>query len=307
MSVPTYEAFMLPTLRGLADGQPRSTRATSDAAADLLGLSDDARDETIPSGLLTYVSRAQWAQTYLVQAGLLTRPKRGIVILTDVGRTLLAEGPERVDSAFLRRYPSFVEFVSRKQTTAGSRASVTPDDAGAGSSPVDVAPDELIANAEHANRAEVESDVLARVRELSPEAFERLVIRLLVAMDYGTAGTAEHTGRSGDEGIDGIIHRDALGLDRVYLQAKRYTENAVGPEAINAFFGALQRKGADRGVFITSSTFTAGARAAERDFRSIVLIDGPMLARLMVDHSVGVQVASTHVLKRLDQDYFDAL
>jgi len=307
MSVPTYEAFMLPTLRALADGQPRSTRATSDAAADLLGLSDDARDETIPSGLLTYVSRAQWAQTYLVQAGLLTRPKRGIVTLTDAGRTLLAEGPARVDSAFLRRYPSFVEFVSRKQTTAGSRASVTPDDAAAAGSPVDAAPDELIANAEHANRAEVESDVLARVRELSPEAFERLVIRLLVAMDYGTAGTAEHTGRSGDEGIDGIIHRDALGLDRVYLQAKRYTENAVGPEAINAFFGALQRKGADRGVFITSSTFTAGARAAERDFRSIVLIDGPMLARLMVDHSVGVEVASTHVLKRLDQDYFDAL
>ncbi len=307
MSVATYEAFMLPTLRALADGQPRSTRATSDAAADLLGLSQEARDETIPSGLLTYVSRAQWAQTYLVQAGLLTRPKRGIVTLTGAGRTLLAEGPDRVDSAFLRRYPSFVEFVSRKQTTAGSRASVTPDDAAAGSSPVDVAPEELIANAEHANRAEVESDVLARVRELSPEAFERLVIRLLVAMDYGTAGTAEHTGRSGDEGIDGIIHRDALGLDRVYLQAKRYTENAVGPEAINAFFGALQRKGADRGVFITSSTFTAGARAAERDFRSIVLIDGPMLARLMVDHSVGVEVASTHVLKRLDQDYFDAL
>ncbi len=270
-------------------------------------MSDDARDETIPSGLLTYVSRAQWAQTYLVQAGLLTRPKRGIVTLTDTGRTLLAEGPDRVDSAFLRRYPSFVEFVSLKQTTAGSRAAVNPDDAAARSFPVDVAPDELIANAEHANRAEVESDVLARVRELSPEAFERLVIRLLVAMDYGTAGTAEHTGRSGDEGIDGIIHRDALGLDRVYLQAKRYTENAVGPEAINAFFGALQRKGADRGVFITSSTFTAGARAAERDFRPIVLIDGPMLARLMVDHNVGVQVASTHVLKRLDQDYFDAL
>lgn len=264
MSVATYEAFMLPTLRALADGQPRSTRATSDAAADLLGLSQEARDETIPSGLLTYVSRAQWAQTYLVQAGLLTRPKRGIVTLTDAGRTLLAEGPDRVDSAFLRRYPSFVDFVSRKQTTADSRASVTPDDAAVAVSPVDVAPDELIAN-------------------------------------------AEHTGRSGDEGIDGIIHRDALGLDRVYLQAKRYTENAVGPEAINAFFGALQRKGADRGVFITSSTFTAGARAAEEDFRSIVLIDGPMLARLMVDHSVGVQVASTHVLKRLDQDYFDAL
>lgn len=126
-------------------------------------------------------------------------------------------------------------------------------------------------------------------------------------MGYGTADTGKHTGRSGDEGIDGIIHRDALGLDRVYLQAKRYTGNAVGPEAIHAFYGALQRKGADRGVFLTSSTFTTGARAAERDFRTIVLIDGPMLARLMVSHDVGVQVASTHVLKRLDQDYVDSL
>ena len=126
-------------------------------------------------------------------------------------------------------------------------------------------------------------------------------------MGYGTAEADQRTGRSGDEGIDGIIHRDALGLDRVYLQAKRYTETAVGPEAINAFYGALQRKRADRGVFITSSTFTTGARAAEQDFRTIVLIDGPMLARLMVDHGVGVQVASTHTLKRLDQDYFDEL
>ncbi len=301
MTVPTYEEFMLPTLRVLADGAPRTTRATAEATADVLGLSGTVRAETIPSGLLTYVSRAQWAQTYLVQAGLVTRPKRGVVTITDTGRTALAEAPEHIDSAYLRRYPSFVEFVGRKQPSARSTSATEL------SPSTDVPPDELISNAEQSNRAEVESDVLARVRQLNPAAFERLVIRLLIAMGYGTAGAGEHTGRSGDEGIDGIIHRDALGLDRVYLQAKRYTDNAVGPDAINAFFGALQRKGADRGVFITSSTFTAGARAAERDFRTIVLIDGPMLARLMVEHDVGVQVASSHVLKRLDEDYFDAL
>ncbi len=301
MTVPTYEEFMLPTLRVLADGVPRNTRATAEAAADLLGLDDAAREETIPSGLLTYVSRGQWAQTYLVQAGLITRPKRGVVTITDTGRDVLANPPERIDGTYLRRFPSFVEFIGRKQPPRAGATATEPTPS------TDVAPDELIANAEHANRAEVESDVLTVVRGLDPAAFERLVIRLLIAMGYGTADTGQHTGRSGGEGIDGIIHRDALGLDRVYLQAKRYTDNAVGPEAINAFYGALQRKGADRGVFITSSTFTTGARAAERDFRTIVLIDGPMLARLMVDHGVGVQVASSHVLKRLDQDYFDEL
>lgn len=307
MTVPTYEEFMLPVLRALADGQPRSTRDVSAAAADLLCLDEHARAETIPSGLLTYVSRAQWAQTYLVQAGLLARPKRGVVTITDAGRGLLAENPARVDSAFLRRYPAFVEFVGRKQSAPARHAAASAPAPTAAPPSADLAPDELIANAEQANRAEVESDALAQVRALTPAAFEQLVIDLLVAMGYGTAEAAQHTGRSGDEGIDGIIHRDALGLDRVYLQAKRYTDNAVGPDAINAFYGALQRKRADRGVFITSSTFTPGARAAEKDFRTIVLIDGSMLARLMVDHGVGVQVASTHTLKRLDQDYFDGL
>lgn len=307
MTVPSYEEFMLPVLRVLADGQPRKTREASESAANLLHLDAEARAETFPSGLATYVSRAQWAQTYLVQAGLLVRPKRGVVAITDAGRALLVDNPERVDSAFLRRYPGFVEFVGRKQSSSSGRVGEAAAKTAVAPSSADLAPDELIANAEQANRAEVESDLLAQVRGLTPAAFERLVIGLLVAMGYGTADASQHTGRSGDEGIDGIVHRDALGLDRVYLQAKRYTENAVGPEAINAFYGALQRKGADRGVFITSSTFTTGARAAERDFRTIVLIDGPRLAQLMVEHGVGVQVASTHTLKRLDQDYFDEL
>lgn len=307
MTVPTYEEFMLPVLRVLADGEPLTTRAACERAAGSLGLDETDRAETIPSGNPTYISRAQWAQTYLAQAGLLARPKRGVVVLTDAGRALLAENPGRVDSALLRRYPSFVEFMGRKQTQPRARVRPAARPGLAPSSAADLAPDELVANAEQANRAEVESDALAQVRALNPAAFEQLVIDLLVAMGYGTAEAAQHTGRSGDEGIDGIIHRDALGLDRVYLQAKRYTESGVGPDAINAFYGALQRKRADRGVFITSSTFTPGARAAEHDFRTIVLIDGPMLARLMVDHGVGVQVASTHILKRLDQDYFDGL
>ncbi len=304
MTVPTYEEFMLPTLRVLADGVERRTREAASAAADLLGVSEEDRAEVISSGLPRYLSRGQWAQTYLAQAGLIARARRGVVVITDAGRALLANPPATLDAAFLRTYPEFQAFLQRKRPASEAAEPATLDVLGRDTA---VPPDELIGAAEDANRAEIESDILATVRGLDPAAFERLVIRLLVAMGYGTAETGRHTGRSGDEGIDGIIHRDALGLDRVYLQAKRYTENAVGPDAINAFYGALQRKGADRGVFLTSSTFTTGARAAERDFRTIVLIDGPMLARLMFEHGVGVQVASTHVLKRLDQDWFDDL
>jgi restriction system protein len=144
------------------------------------------------------------------------------------------------------------------------------------------------------------------VRALGPDEFERLVLKVLIAMGYGTEDKATHTGRSGDEGIDGIIYRDALGLDSIYMQAKRYGDNnPVGPEAIHAFFGALRRKGADRGVFITSSTFSEGAQRAASDLRNIVLIDGAELAELMVKHGVGVEVTSAYHLVRVNEDYFE--
>ena len=167
MTVPTYEDFMLPTLRVLADGQPRATRATAEAAADLLDLDADAREEAIPSGLLTYVSRGQWAQTYLVQAGLIARPKRGTVTITDDGRGVLANPPTRIDSAYLRRYPKFVEFLGRKQAP---RVDPSPSDTTRpeSMSATDVPPDELVGNAERANRAEVESDLLNVVLRLDP-------------------------------------------------------------------------------------------------------------------------------------------
>jgi restriction system protein len=299
--IPNYEAFMLPTLRVLADGGELSTREAANTAADLLAVPAEARTVTISSGTLKYVSKAQWAQTYLAQAGLIARPRRGVVAITAEGKVLLEDPPAAVNKKYLERFPSFVEFQNRTRRTATDGAPAQ------GVAPSDESPEELVSEAVAVNVAEVESDLLARIRRLAPAAFERLVLRVLVALGYGTTQTATQTGRSGDEGIDGIIHRDALGLDRVYMQAKRYTDNAVGPEAINAFYGALQRKGADRGVFITSSTFTAGAKQAERDFRNVVLIDGDELVRLMVAHGIGVEVTSTHVLRRLDEDYFGEL
>lgn len=312
MTVPGFEQFMLPTLRLLADGTPRPTRGAANEVARTMGLSDDDLSETIASGQKTYLNRGQWAQTYLFQAGLIERPRRGFVAISAEGRDALAVASDVVDISFLGRYPRFEQFRSRRGTRRRSDPlSETPAAGDTTSLPAhdlsSSTPEDLMTAAQDENRASVEAEVLARVLELTPSDFERLILKLLTAMGYGTSDAAEHTGRSGDEGIDGIIRRDALGLDRVYLQAKRYTDAAVGPEAVNAFFGALRRKGADRGVFITSSTFTSGARAAERDFQKIVLIDGIRLAELMVEHNVGAQDQSTYVLKRIDEDYFESL
>lgn len=299
-NVPNFQQFMMPTLRTVADGDPHATRDVAEAAADLLALPEEVREVRISSGGPAYLNKAFWAQSYLFQAGLLVRPRRGVVQITEAGRALLNDPPRTLDAKYLARYPSFVSFKARTRAGVAPTNEATTDD-------TEASPEELLEQAVATNEADVASQLSARIQSLSPAAFERLVLRLLVALGYGTEATAIHAGKSGDEGIDGIINRDALGLDRVYMQAKRYTDNAVGPESINAFYGALQRKGADRGVFITSSTFTPGARRAEVDFRNIVLIDGEELARLMIKHDVGVEITATRSLKRVNEDFFDDL
>jgi len=298
--VPTFQKFMLPTLQVLSESSPRGTRDAAEAAADLLGVSEEARAVRIASGGPAYLNKAFWAQSYLFQAGLVQRPRRGVVEISEEGQKLVADPPDVLDSKYLERYESFVSFKERSKTTqsgGGDQSTVEAESS----------PDELVERGVAANAAAVGSELVAKVHSLTPAAFERLVLRLLVALGYGTDETAVHSGQSGDEGIDGIIYRDALGLDRVYMQAKRYIEKSVGPEAINAFYGALQRKGADRGVFITSGSFSPGARRAEEDFRNIVLVDGLELASLMIEHGVGVEVTSAHTLKRVNEDFFEEL
>ena len=258
MTVPGYESFMLPTLRVLADGRPRATRDAAAAAAALMGLSGDDLLVTIASGQLTYLNRAQWAQTYLFQAALITRPRRGVIAITDEGRAAVSSGVDKIDADDLGRYPKFQDFLARKGTRVrhtGAAPAPAAVMANATASVSDSTPEDLMAVAENDNRASVESEVLARVLELSPAAFERLIIQLLTAMGYGTSDTSEHTGKIGDGGIDGLIRQDPLGLDRIYMQAKRYSaENPVDRPAIQAFVGALHGQQADRGVFITTST-----------------------------------------------------
>ena len=311
MTVPGFQEFMLPTLRVLAEGETRPWREVAELVAEALGLSEDNRLEALPNGKLIYENRQAWALTHLGQAGLISRPVRGSAAITATGLAALSEQPERIDMGYLYRYPTYLEFRSRRRSRPDAEDSTetTPETADHPDE-TEQTPEDLMAAAERENRAGVEAELLDRLWALDPSAFERLVLKVLTAMGYGgRSGAVEHTGKIGDGGIDGIIRQDPLGLDRVYLQAKRYAEgHSVGRPAIQAFVGALHGQQADRGVFITTSTYSREAEEYTRFLRErIVLIDGRELARLMVLNNVGVDDQQTYVLKRLDEDYFEAL
>ncbi len=308
MTIPAFETLMLPMLELMSDLQPRRNRELSVALSNKFHLSDVERAETLPSGPRVIDSRVAWAVTHMYQAGLLARPARGVIQITDEGTSVVAEAPGRVNMKYLQRYPSYVEFRSRRNKVAKSavpaESSGVNDDAGTLDSPQDLM-DAAVAE----NRAAVQGDVLARAMSLDPTSFERLVVRLLSAMGYGASGQIEHSGKSGDGGFDGINSQDPLGLDRVYMQAKRYAvDNVVNRPVVQGFVGALFGAQGDRGVFITTSRFSPGAREeADRVNARIELIDGERLSELLVRHGVGVQVESTAVLHRLDEDFFEAL
>jgi len=309
MAVPDYQTLMAPTLDALADGEPRTTISVRDIVAERLPISDDDRRQTIKSGAPVFDSRVHWALTYLSQADLVRRPKRGIVQITGRGRDVLRDHPNRIDNHVLNQFDEFREFKSRArsaQTSRGSTASSvvlgTTRESHAGS------PRETITAAVEETNAAVAAELLVRIREQDPAFLERLVLLVLTAMGYGGAkGSAEQLGKSGDEGLDGIIRQDPLGLDRIYVQAKRYAaDRAIGRPDIQGFVGALHGAQADRGVFITTSRFSQDAQDyADKVAARVVLIDGASLAALLVEHNIGVQDHETYVLKRLDEDFFE--
>lgn len=251
-------------------------------------------------------SRAQWAVTYLVQAGAVMRPRRGFAEVTERGRDLLAMNQDRITTRILDRFPEFVEFRqrTRKARRASSSASTTSIEA------AEVPPSELVEQAEQVANAAVQAEILQRVYTQPPEFLERLVLKLLVAMGYGERidGAAEHQGRSGDEGIDGVVRQDPLGLDVVYIQAKRYApDRTVRRPDIQAFVGALSGAHASRGVFITTSRFSSEAREyAERVGVRVILIDGPRLSELMLRYRIGVEPDHVATLYRVDEDFFES-
>lgn len=301
MAIPDFQSVLLPLLSLLADGHPRPLSTVREELADQFKLTDDERQQRVPSGnSLVFHHRVGWARTYLRKAGLIDLPQRGIMQITDRGKAVLAEKPDRIDVKFLKQYPEFLEFYHTKSDASNVVVSAEPDGT--------QTPEEILDSAYEQIRATLGQELLSKVLSLSWMDFERLVVQLLVRMGYG--GSVKDAGRAlakgGDEGIDGTIKEDKLGLDIIYIQAKKWqTGNTVGRPEIQKFVGALAGQGAKKGIFITTSSFSREARDyVPRNETKIVLIDGEELTQLMIDHDLGVTLQQTYAVKRIDSDFF---
>jgi restriction system protein len=299
MAIPDYETLMLPLLR-IGEAEKGDEVSLLDAIAKLAAeykLTDEERKELLPSGgTFKFSSRASWARTYLQKAGLLEATRRGHFKITERGKEVLKKKPSRIDNNLLSQFEEFREFQGKKKTKKENDI------------PVSETPIESIATHYDRIRAALASELLERIKKCSPQFFERLVILLLVRMGYGGSlkDAGQAIGRTGDGGIDGVIREDKLGLDNIYIQAKRWTDKPVGSPDIDQFVGALSKKKATKGIFITTSTFTKEALASLREYSSrIILIDGIKLVDYMVDYNIGVSVASTFEIKKVDSDFFE--
>ncbi|HET8656518.1 MAG TPA: restriction endonuclease [Longimicrobiaceae bacterium] len=301
MPIPDFQTVMLPLLQFSADGEEHSKRSALEALANAFSLTETERRELLPSGRqATFDNRVAWATTYLKKAGLLASTRRAHFRITDRGRSVLAENPERVDMKLLERFPEYLEFRSPGSDDGAGAPALTNEPA------VEQTPEEEIEAAYQRIRIDLADELQQQIMSCSPAFFERLVVDLIVRMGYGgnrkEAGQA--VGKSGDGGIDGIIKEDRLGLGVIYLQAKRWG-GSVGRPEIQKFVGALQGQRARRGIFITTSFFTKEAvQYTSMIENKVVLIDGEMLAQLMIDHGVGVSPVATYEIKRVDSDYF---
>lgn len=303
--IPDYQTLMLPVLRFAAEGETR-VADVAERIADALGLSEAAREKLLPSGRQRVLhNRIHWAKFYMSKAGLITSPARGRFLASEKGKALLATSPERIDVALLMREPEFREFYRNEGTAAEQDAIDTkPVDTGSPRT----TPEEQIDAAHAELQAALRDELLQRILANSPAFFEQLIVDLLVAMGYGGShkDAAAQLGRSGDGGVDGIVNEDRLGLDRIYVQAKRYAPgSSVSRPDVNGFVGSLVGLGATKGVFVTTSTFSQPARDYVKHLaQRVILIDGQELADLMIEHGVGVRSYRTVDFKRLDEDFF---
>lgn len=300
MPIPDFQSCLLPLLELAADDNEHSLREAREALAARFSLTPDEREELLPSGRQRrFDNRVAWAKVYLEQAGLLSSARRAHFSITDRGRSLLAERPERIDIALLEKYAEFRNFRSTSRRQQAETASVEPVAIG-------VTPEEALDQAYQSIEAEVLSELLTRIQAASPRFFEKVVLDVLHKMGYGSgrSNSVRATGGAGDEGIDGVIDEDRLGLDTIYVQAKRW-QSTVGRPEVQKFVGALHGKRARKGVFITTGSFSAEARQyVEHIEPKVVLIAGHALARYMLDFDVGVTVREIYQLKRIDSDYF---
>lgn len=294
--IPDFQSIMLPLLKQLSDKKEHHYRDLTEILAEEFKLTEDERKELLPSGQQPlFDNRVGWARTYLKKAGLISSPSRGISKITQKGIDVLSQNPSKINLAYLMG----------SSTSESSSNKVNFDSAEIDNTET---PEEHLDKAYDRIRKTLASELLNKVIELSPTFFERLVVELLVKMGYGgsfkDAGRA--MGKTGDEGIDGTIKEDKLGLDIIYIQAKRWKPgNVVGRPEIQKFVGALAGQGAKKGIFITTSTFSKDAlEYTPRNETKIVLIDGELLTQLMIDHNLGCTTQQTYELKRIDSDYF---
>jgi restriction system protein len=303
MTIPDYQALMLSVLRHAANGEIR-VPDVSRKIADELGLSESEREEMLPSGRQRLLhNRIHWAKFYMSRAGLIDSPARGRFRASEAGLKLLGTKPTSINVETLKAYPSFVEFYESSNAAGASGAA-----AAVGSAPDESTPEEQIDAAQGVLHAALKNELLQRILVQSSKFFERAIVDLLVGMGYG--GTHENAtrrlGSVADGGVDGVIDEDRLGLDRIYVQAKRYAMHIpVGRPEVQGFVGSLVGFGASKGVFVTTSTFSAPAQAFVRHLpQRIVLIDGDRLGDLMIEYGVGVRIARTIEVRRLDEDFF---
>ncbi len=313
MAIPKYDEMYRELLEVLSDGQSHKISEIRNSLAVKFNVSEEERKKLLSSGTLQFNNRVQWTCSYLKQAGLIQNSSRGVYHITDTGYSVLSEKHKQIDNDFLLHFDSFKEFLSRS-TELNSTGTSVPDSADNVSLPCAVAssqsPQEILDDAYNKINTALIDDVLSEVMKQSPIFFEHLVVKLLTKMGYGGSieGAGTVTRASGDEGIDGIIREDKLGFSKIYIQAKRWDRNStVGRPELQKFVGALAGQGATKGLFITTAQFTNEAKqyVNHQNTTKIVLVDGPTLAKLMIEYNVGVSVETTYYIKRIDSDFFD--
>jgi restriction system protein len=302
MAIPDYQSIMLPLLKEVADRQEHKFRDVIESLSIFFRQTSEERKELLPSGQQPiFDNRVGWARTYLKKAGLLESPKRAAILISQRGIDVLKQNPEKINVKFLKQFPEFIEFQTTKRGDT-SEEEITPEEF------IQQTPEENLEISYQRIRKSLAQELANKVINLPPAFFERLVVELLVKMGYG--GSIKDAGKAiggkGDEGIDGTIKEDKLGLDIIYIQAKRWQPgNLVGRPEIQKFVGALAGQGAKKGIFITTSTFTKDAlEYLPKNETKIVLIDGEHLSQLMIDYNLGVTTQQTYELKRMDNDYF---
>jgi restriction system protein len=304
MAIPNYQILMLPVLQDAALGETR-VPAAADRIAKSLGLTDAEREEMLPSGKQRVLhNRLHWAKFYMTRAGLIESPGRGRFVASAIGKALLATTPIVIDVETLKGYPAFADWYSKTDVEPGLAEAQATKAAAAS----EATPEEQIDAANAVLHSALKADLVQRILAQSPSFFERVIVDLLVGMGYGGSHdqAALRLGKSGDGGVDGVIDEDRLGLDRIYVQAKRYSSHVgVGRPEIQGFVGSLVGLGASKGIFVTTSTFTTHATEYVRHLpQRVILIDGGRLAELLVEYDVGVRVSRSIAVKRVDEDFF---